>query len=291
MTVIPVSNTAPSIARFQALGCPCEVLIDAENKAAESYFIDIAMKEALRIEKKYSRYVKGNIIDRINSSNGQAIAVDAETAALLHYAAACYEVSDGLFDITTGVLRKVWPHFNGSETVVQPQALTEVLKTMGWNKVRWAHDSIQMPTGFEIDFGGIGKEYAADRILNLLIKEGARSVLVNLGGDIAAQGDRLWKVGIEDVQHSGKVAKVVSLHTGGLATSGMTKRFTHVHEQRKGHILNPKTGWPVEEAPLSVTVMAKTCTEAGLWSSLAMLQGAQAEHYLAAHALEFWCYR
>ena len=74
MTVIPVSNTAPSIARFQALGCPCEVLIDAENKAAESYFIDIAMKEALRIEKKYSRYVKGNIIDRINSSNGQAIA-------------------------------------------------------------------------------------------------------------------------------------------------------------------------------------------------------------------------
>src|SRR5258708_32770382 len=115
------------------------------------------------------------------------------------------------------------------------------------------------------------------------MKRHAISTLVNLGGDIAAAGERVWSVGIEDVARPGDIAHTVYFRRGGVATSGTTKRG--------GHILNPKTGRPVVQAPQSVTVAAKTCTEAGFWSTLAMLQGSSAEAFLEEQKLESWCYR
>jgi len=252
--------------RFQAMGSPCEILMDTTDAAIAAEQVEFARREALRIEQKYSRYIDGTIVDRINHSRGATVKVDDETAALLDYAAACYEISGGLFDITTGVLRKS----------ADPARA-------GWAAVLWKRPFIQTPFGFELDFGGIGKEYAADRILELLIKRHAFSTLVNLGGDIASAGTRLWSVGIEDVTRPGRIARTIYLRQGGVATSGTTKR--------RGHIVHPKTLRPVEQAPESVTVAAKTCTEAGFWSTLAILHGDRAEAFLAEQELESWCYR
>ena len=91
---------------FQAMGCPCEILLDHPDPALGAEQLALAIAEAQRIEQKYSRYLKGNIVDRVNTSGGKPVHVDDETAALLDYAANCYEVSGGLFDITTGALRK-----------------------------------------------------------------------------------------------------------------------------------------------------------------------------------------
>jgi thiamine biosynthesis lipoprotein len=248
------------------MGCPCEILLDTTDASLADQQLNAAIQEAARIENKYSRYRKDTIIDRINRSAGERINVDDETAALLDFAAQCYDMSEGLFDITTGILRK-----------------NSDLTRIGWDKVSWERPYIQLPSGFEIDLGGVCKEYAADKILELLIKRHPLATLVNLGGDIAAAGDRLWSVGIEDVRREGEVAKTVQLRKGGIATSGTTKRA--------GHILNPKTAQPVANAPESVTVAAKTCTEAGFWSTLAVLKGAQAESFLTQHSLESWCYR
>jgi len=194
------------------------------------------------------------------------VEVDAETAAILDYANENFKLSHGLFDITTGVLRH-GPH----------------PARVGWNKVTWQRPVVQLPPEFEIDLGGICKEYAADRILSLLVKRRAVSTLVNLGGDIAAEGERLWSVGIEDVEQLGQMVRTIHLRQGGVATSGTT--------HRRGHILNPKTGRPVDQAPESVTVAARTCTEAGFWSTVAVLHGADAEAFLEKQELEFWCYR
>lgn len=252
--------------QFQAMGCPCEILIDTADSALMTEQLAAAQQEAQRIEAKYSRYRPGTIVDRINRSDGTKVEVDDETAALFDFAAECCDLSDGLFDITTGVLRK------GAD-----------LSHVGWENVSWKRPWIQMPPGFEIDLGGICKEYAADKILELLIKRRSLSTLVNLGGDIAAAGQKVWNVGIEDVTHPGSVVRTVPLRQGGMATSGTTKRI--------GHILNPKTGKPIENAPESVTVTAKTCTEAGFWSTLAILHGAHAETFLKEQELEAWCYR
>jgi len=254
------------IGRFQAMGCPCEILLDTTDATIFAEQLEAARQEARRIENKYSRYRPGTMVDHINQSAGKKIKVDEETAALLDFAAECYDLSDGLFDITTGVLRRG----------VNPSQV-------GWDKVQWKRPWIQLPSEFEIDLGGICKEYASDKILALLINRRAISTLVNLGGDIAAAGKKLWAVGIEDFAHPGKVVRTVHLRQGGVATSGTTKRI--------GHILNPKTGRPIEKAPESVTVAAKTCTEAGFWSTLAVLQGARAEAFLEQQSLESWCYR
>ena len=245
----------PIIGRFQAMGCPCEILLDTADSPLVAEQLDAALREAKRIEEKYSRYRQGTIVDQINTSQGKKVEVDVETAALLDYANECYEMSGGLFDITR----------------------------RGWGQVRWKRPFIRLPFGFEIDFGGICKEYASDRILELLVKRHAISTLVNLGGDIAAAGGRLWSVGIEDVSHPGQVARTLHLRQGGVATSGTTKR--------PGHIVHPKALRPVRNAPQSVTVAAKTCTEAGFWSTLAVLHGAEAEAFLEDQFLESWCYR
>src|SRR5258708_28868308 len=97
------------VLKFEAMHCPCEILVDTMDPSIGAEQLDAAVREAHRIETKYSRYLKGNIIDQINSRGGGKVHVDEETAALLDYAAQCYELSDGLFDITTGTLR------NGSD--------------------------------------------------------------------------------------------------------------------------------------------------------------------------------
>jgi len=259
-------NPSFQVGRFQAMGCPCEILLDTEDTNLLAIQLKTAKEEALRIEKKYSRYLSGNILDQINQSHGKPIQVDPETALILNYAAECYELSDGLFDITTGVSRKI-----------------KDPKHAGWTNVQWNNPILQIPVSYEIDLGGICKEYASDRILYLLMQRHSISTLVNLGGDIATGGNRLWSVGIEDISKPGHITQTVSLRRGGIATSGTTKRL--------GHIINPKTLQAVQDAPQSVTVAAKTCTEAGFWSTLAILKGAEAESFLETQQVESWCYR
>jgi FAD:protein FMN transferase len=276
--------------RFAAMNTPCEILIDNADENLTTTLTRIASQEAERIESKFSRYRPGTVVDRINAAAGRSIEVDEETAGLLDFAAQCYAMSDGLFDITTGVLRRVW-RFDGGEARVMEAELEKIRHHIGWDKLRWQRPRLELPTGFEIDLGGICKEYAADRILSLLRQQTDVALLVNLGGDIAASGQRLWSVGIEDTQNPGQLLHTVHLRQGAVATSGTTRRFTRVSGKTLGHILNPKTGWPVEQAPRSVTVAAKSCTEAGFWSTLAILQGARAESFLKENGLEFWCYR
>lgn len=272
------------------MNCPCEVLVDSTDQTLAESLLQKAEEEAARIENKFSRYKKENLMDEINSSAGRAITVDAECAALLDYAAQCYSLSEGLFDITTGVLRKAWT-FDGRSATANEAVLKDAREHLGWNRVQWKNPALTLPIGFQIDFGGICKEYAADKILALLRTETNTSVLVNMGGDIAAAGSHSWAVGIEDPRSPGKMLATVALARGGIATSGATKRFTKVGQQSLSHILNPKTGWPVENPPLSVTVHASSCTEAGLWSTLGMLHGADAEKFLKEAQVQHWSVR
>lgn len=153
-----------------------------------------------------------------------------------------------------------------------------------------------MEAGMEIDFGGIGKEYAVDRVAQQLREASGKSALVNFGGDLAVTrtpADRPgWRVGIESVSEHGPAAdKVIELRAGALATSGDARRFLLRDGNRYSHILDPRSGWPVKDAPRSVTVAADTCTQAGMLSTLAMLEGENAEAFLRAEEVRHWCRR
>lgn len=147
----------------------------------------------------------------------------------------------------------------------------------------------------ELDFGGIGKEYAVDRAMALAQRAGPVPLLVNFGGDLCVSGPRAngdaWRVAIEDVDSSGHSAGMIELKAGALATSGDAHRHVMSGGVRYGHVLDPRTGWPIDGAPRAVTVHARSCSEAGLIAKLALLQGAKAERFLEAEGVRAWCIR
>jgi thiamine biosynthesis lipoprotein len=161
--------------------------------------------------------------------------------------------------------------------------------------VHWQPPELTLPDGMEIDLGGIGKEYAVDSAIGQLAAWSSIPVLVNFGGDLRACGppplERVWQVGIESTVLAGTPSHRIQLGTGALATSGQTRKFIEVAGRRYGHIIDARTGWPTPDAPLAVTVAADTCSQAGVFTTLAMLQGAGAEQFLEAEALRFWCQR
>lgn len=271
----------------------CEVLIADADRDTAQRIVTLVVGEAQRIEAKFSRYRRDNVVDAINSAEGRTIAVDDETARLLDYAQQLFELSDGKFDITSGVLRRVW-RFDGSDRVPSRKAVDAVRDIVGWQKVRWRSPELTLLPGMEIDFGGIGKEYAVDRAATLVRPESSRCLL-NFGGDLLATGPQVagqpWRVGIESLADSTGAAKTIALDVGALATSGDSRRFLLKDGVRYGHVLDPITGWPVRDAPRSVTVAAPTCTAAGMLATLALLRGSQAESFLSAQGVQHWIQR
>ena len=275
------------------MASPCEVHVGDADLATADRVVALVSAEARRIEAKFSRYLRGNIIDAINAAEGRPVVVDDETARLLEYAARLYELSGGKFDVTSGVLRRAW-RFDGSDRVPTQEAIAALLPIVGWDKVRWRAPELTLPRGMEIDLGGIGKEYAVDSAA-ALVRPVSTRCLLNFGGDLLAlgpqAGDAPWRVGIESVVDVGAVARQIDLAVGALATSGDSRRFLLKDGKRYGHVLDPRTGWPVAGAPRSVTVAAPSCTQAGMLATLALLQGADAEAFLEAEGVQFWALR
>lgn len=281
--------------RFDAMASPCELLSEARDRAEAGELTRLVAEETWRIEDKFSRYRQGNIIDKVNSAAGATVELDAETAQLIDFSVTLFNLADGRFDITSGALRKAWV-FDGSERVPDAKAVRRCMRVIGWHRVSWQPPLLCMPAGMEIDLGGIGKEYAVDRAAGLLRTLGEVSCLVNLGGDLAVtrkpQRRDCWTVGIESTRADASLpASLLKLAVGALATSGDSRRYLEKHGQRYGHILDAKTGWPVADAPRSVTVAADTCTQAGMLSTLAMLRGTDAEAFLDAQGVQFWVSR
>ncbi len=261
---------------FHALGGPNEIQLFGLDHDRAERVTDALIAEVARIEAKYSRYQDQSVISRINTAaGGDPIRLDDETSALVDYAAACYAQSDGLFDITSGVLRRAW-NFRSEQLPTQDQ-IAQVLPLVGWARVEWERPYIRLPSaGMEIDFGGFGKEYAVDRLIDMAVHAGVEAGLVNLGGDVRALGSghegRAFEVGVAHPRMLGKVLASVPLRNAALATSGDYERYFEVDGVRYCHILNPRTGWPVRSFQ-SVSVVAASATIAGTASTTAMLLG------------------
>jgi FAD:protein FMN transferase len=271
-----VSGQRERSIRFTAMGTQCAIHAYGEC-ALVVPGLRAAIAEVDRIETKYSRYLPSSLLSEINrrAAAGGSIEVDEETSALLDYAGRCYQISDGLFDITSGAFRQVWDFRSGR--VPDFNEIDAVLPRVGYGKLTWEKPRLSFPVpGMEIDFGGLAKEYAADRAAAICRSAGIASGLVDLGGDIAVVGPRPgnnpWAVGISDPQHPDRPFAQISLRAGALASSGDYARYIVIGGKRYGHIINPLTGWPIEEV-VAVSVSADQCLAAGSLSTIAMLMG------------------
>jgi len=259
------------------MGSPCALHLDVASRAEARSIADAVVGEVQRLEAKYSRYRDDSLVAAIHRTAGHAdgIEVDEETASLLDYAAICHEQSGGRFDITSGVLRRVWDFKSGR--VPSRTEIARELALVGWQRVRWDRPRLVLPlAGMEIDFGGIVKEYAVDRIVALCRERGAVHALIDLGGDLGIAGARAdgspWSIGIRDPLRPDSAIAMIGLSTGAVATSGDYERGMTVAGRRYSHVFDARTGWPVEGIA-SVTVVAPHCVVAGSASTLGMLLG------------------
>ena len=302
---------------FRAMGTPCELRLAAASADQAEDLARLAIDEVARLEARYSRYRDDSALSAINrvAAAGGRIAVDAETASLLDYAAACHRESGGLFDISSGVLRRAWRFDAGA--LPDAAEVQRLLQHVGWQRVDWPHRDTQVSDtqdgdtqsagqqdsdghpaggrdlrgrppdeparalrftvpGMELDFGGIVKEYAVDRVAALLQAAGVAHGFVNLGGDVRAIGPQPdgspWRVGIRHPRAPGALLVTLELATGALASSGDYERCLVVDGQRYGHILDPRTGWPVRRMA-AVSVLAPLCVVAGSAATIGMLRG------------------
>jgi thiamine biosynthesis lipoprotein len=256
-----------------------EVQLHCDDPASAERAANAAIAEVKRIEAKYSRYLEGSVVSRINAqAGGTAVKADDETLALLAFADACYRQSDGLFDATSGVLRRAW---NFKEPRVPSQAeLDAILPLVGWDKVEIsnAHVHLALP-GMQLDFGGFGKEYAVDRAARVMADLGVSSAMVNLAGDLAILGSQPggapWRVGIKHPRRDDKLLATLPVTSGAIATSGDYERFIEVDGVRHCHVLDPRTGRSAHGLQ-AVTVQATACILAGSATTIAMLKGREA---------------
>ena len=275
---------------FQAMASRCEIRLAAVSGAEARALAEPALEEVRRIEAKYSRYRADSIVSRINAAAGvSAVACDEETLALLDYADAVYRSSGGRFDITSGVLRKVWDFRLG--TVPSPRSLERLLPLVDWRQVRRENGSVMLSTiGMELDFGGFGKEYAVDRAAEILIAQGVQHGYVNLGGDMRFLGPRPdgeeWHIGIQHPRDAQATAASVPFSRGALATSGDYERYFEADGRRYCHILDPRSGMPVSYWR-SVSVVSPMAIAAGSCSTTAMLLERDGLEFLEQSGLSY----
>ena len=276
--------------RFKAMASPCEVLIDGGARKEAARITRLVCDEAHRIERHWSRYRDDSIVQRINTACGEPVRVDEETADMLDYAQRICALSEGAFDITSGVLRRAWT-FDGSDRLPTQNCVDALMPLIGWHRAVWRRPVLQLPTDMQLDFGGIGKEYAVDCALAKVRVVSQRPVLLNFGGDLVCDRPRVsgapWQVGIEPASGTARVTEFIAMTKGGVATSGDANRYLEKDGRRYSHVLDARTGWPVEHAPRSVTVAAKSCTLAGMLATLAMLQGPKAKPFLDAQGCRY----
>jgi thiamine biosynthesis lipoprotein len=270
---------------WKAMGSPCEVQLFARDYQAAARAFAATVAEVERLEQHYSRYRNDSFLSEINrvAASGGTIEVDPETALLFDYADTCFDQSGGLFDISSGILRCAWDFKTGK--AASEEELAELLPLVGWDNIVWKAPVIRFPRpGMELDFGGVVKEYAVDRVAGLLLHQGIDSGFVNLGGDVRVLGPRPdgspWRVGIRHHRVRDGVASLIEIDRGALASSGDYERCIVIDGVHYGHILNPRTGWPVREMA-AVSVLADLCLVAGSAATIAMLKEEQGPAWLA----------
>ncbi len=236
-----------------------------------------AVAEARRIEAKYSRYRAQSVVSEINREAGRGpVVIDGETEHLVRSALELWRTTGGRFDPTVGALRRVWD-FKAAR-VPSAAEVAALLPLVEARAVELQHGTVGLGrAGMELDLGGVGKEYAADRVAERLREEGVASAVINFLGDVRTLGrrgdGRPWRVGVQDPRDRGRCRLVVRVGAeAGVATSGDYERGFIEDGVRYHHLLDATTGWPARGLA-SVTVVAPTAFDAGRLATAAFLLG------------------
>ena len=266
---------------------------DADQLAA---FTRVAQSHVRELDAMLSTYKPDSDISRLNRATaGTPVPVAPHTRRVLELALAFAKETGGCFDPTVGPLVRLWG-FNGGttpDTPIAPSILRTVLAQTGYGRLSLSNDTARLepapsdgdtripsqPPTVHVDLGGIAKGYAVDICFQDAEALGLRRAMVNIGGNIRCIGSTdkgPWKIGVRNPFDTGQLMGVISLPPGmAVATSGNYERFVSIAGKRYAHIIDPRTGYPVE-GMAGVTVLAPTATDADAMSTTLFVLGAEA---------------
>ena len=232
----------------------------------DTQVLNDALKECGRYERLLSRTVEGSDVWNLNHAGGQPVKVSRDTLEILEAARQVSELSGGAFDATIAPVSTLWDFTSGAAVLPDAGALAEAAARVDYAKVEISGDEVTLPEGMMLDLGGIAKGYIADAVKGYLIERGVESAVLSFGGNVVTiglkPGGKPWKVGIQDIDAPTGEYMLVSKNFGGsTVTSGIYERGFELDGVWYHHILDPRTGWPVQNELASVTVFS----ESSMW--------------------------
>ena len=278
----PIASAALPLRRlsFPALGTNCEVqYVASEGDQQAAAFEHEAAAWVNAFEAKYSRFRPDSLISRINAAAGrEGVEIDEETEALLNLCDTLFSMTQGVLDPTALPLIRLWNYKAEKPRIPSAAEIAAVRSLVGWKKVQRSSGKVFLPeAGMALDFGGFGKEYAIDIVAQIATEHGISSALVDFGHDLRAlnppPGRPAWHIGLEDPHKPGATFGSVAIAGKGIASSGDYLRAFTLDGKRYGHIIDPRTGWPVANGCMQATVIAASCLQAGVLSTTAFVLG------------------
>lgn len=244
------------------MGCGFEFTIVGSDSARAVELLQESIREVRRIENFLSEWRDTTETSRINQAAGKhPVVVNPELYNLLQRSLHISRLTQGAFDVSFAGVGTLWKFDGSQQTLPDSSVVQTLLGTVGYQKIQLL-DSFQVylpEEGMKVGFGSIGKGFAADRVKALLEAHGVHSGVINASGDLIAWGTRAdgspWKVGIADPQWREKILLWLPVGNRAVATSGNYEKFFEVNGVRYAHILDPRTGYPVQGVQ-SVTVIS-----------------------------------
>lgn len=259
--------------KLKLMGVSFEVAAVAEDSLKASKAVDAAIKEVIRIERLISSWDAQSQTSAINQMAGiQPVKVSLELFALIRRSLKISQLTHGAFDISFASLDKIW-HFDGSMiTLPTEEAIANSVAKVGYHNIILNEQDttifLKLP-GMKIGFGAIGKGYAANQAKKVMVHLGIADGLVDAGGDLLCWGyqenGNPWQVGIADPNDKNKIFSWLPVQDMAVVTSGDYEKFAMIDGKRFAHIIDPRTGYPVQGIK-SVTIV---CPDAELADGLA----------------------
>jgi thiamine biosynthesis lipoprotein len=266
------------------MGTTYQVTYVSDKAAPRQETIDELLK---RINQSMSTYIPSSTISQINASTEPSkwFSIDDHFNAVFRRSRAIYEDTDGTFNPAVGPLVNAWGFGPpGAQPLPDDATIRSLMTVVSFDafELRDSAPSVRKKIpGAQLDFGGIAKGYAVDAIAALLEQAGVNDYLVQISGEVRAKGQRspgrAWHVGIEKPANNAiaeqTIETVLALQNAALATSGNTRNYRSEGGKTFGHILNPKTGYPVENSLLSATVVAPDAMTADAYATALVVMG------------------
>ncbi len=274
---------SPRASQWLIMGTFASLSVPASEEGRLAEGVRLAVDTLEQLNQQLSTYIETSEVSRINRQAGKApLAVSDTTADVLRLARRYGDISGGALDITIAPLMRLWGLRDGAPPVTLPDPvdLEAVLPLVDYRSIEMAGATVCLPrSGMQIDLGGIAKGYAVDMVFDALVAAGHDAILVNLGGNMRGRGQaapgRRWRVGVRNPFDREQLLGTVELSDGwAVATSGNYERFVEIDGRRYAHIMDPRSGMPVQ-GMAGVTVLSPQGVEADALSTALFVAGMQ----------------